>query len=424
MVATESPMQKTTLANGVRIVTQKMPHVHSVSMGVWVNAGARDESPKEGGISHFIEHMIFKGTERRSAYQIAKEFDAIGGVSNAFTAMETTCYHAKVLDSHLTTMVDILVDIFLNSVFDASEVERERPVICQEIGMVEDSPDEYIHHAAARAHWGENPLGRPIMGSRENVLQFDAEGLKAFFRRLYQPQRIVISAAGNLTHQQLVDLMAPAFETIPSGNDFPQRVPPKGSRGMTLITRAIEQQHLCLCTQGIGITDPRRFTFSLLNSLLGGNMSSRLFQKIREQSGLAYAVYSFASSFSDTGMFGTYAGVHPNNTAECLKLIRKELQTLKDVAVTAEELQDAKEYTKGNLLLAAESNDNQMVRLAQNEINFGRYIPLKNVVDRIEAVDTGSIQALARDLFTDSPLTLTLLGPLTEETAATCGLAV
>jgi predicted Zn-dependent peptidase len=192
MVGTELAMEKTTLSNGVRIVTQQMPHAHSVSMGVWVNVGARDEAPAEAGISHFIEHMIFKGTKRRSAYQIAKEFDAIGGVSNAFTAMETTCYHAKVLKSHLDTMVDILVDIFLNSVFDPDEVERERPVICQEIGMVEDAPDEYIHHVAARTHWGENALGRSILGSRENVLGFDAANLKNYFKRLYTPQQTTI----------------------------------------------------------------------------------------------------------------------------------------------------------------------------------------------------------------------------------------
>jgi len=417
MIGTEYPPEKTTLANGVRIVTQNMPHTHSISMGVWVNVGARDETAAEGGISHFIEHMVFKGTERRSAYQIAKEFDAIGGVSNAFTAMEATCYHAKVLKSHLDTMVDILADIFLNSVFDAAEVERERPVICQEIGMVEDAPDEYIHHVAARAHWGENPLGRPILGSRDNVLRFDADGLKSFFHRLYKPERIVISAAGNLAHQQLVDLTAPAFEILPEGNEFPPRIPPEGARGVTCLSREIEQQHLCLCTRGIGITDPRRFAFSLMNSLLGGNMSSRLFQKIREQSGLAYAVYSFASSFTDTGMFGAYAGIHPDNTPECLRLILDELQTLKKIRVSIDELKDAKEYTKGSLLLAAESNDNQMVRQAQNEINFGRYIPLRDVVDQIEAVTAGEIQDLARALFKNHPLTLTLLGPLGDATA-------
>jgi predicted Zn-dependent peptidase len=411
---TEPPyaVEKTTLTNGVRMVTQRMPQAHSVSMGVWVAAGARDESPAEGGISHFIEHMLFKGTERRDAYQIAKQFDAIGGISNAFTGMETTCYHAKVLKSHLATMVDILVDIVLNSVFDATEVERERPVICQEIGMVEDAPDEYIHHVAARAHWGENPLGRPILGSRENVLGFEPPHLKRFFRRLYTPRRIVISAAGNLTHRQLVDLTAPAFEALPAGDDFPSREAPAGARGVTWINRDIEQQHLCLCTQGIGVTDPRRFAFSLLNSLLGGNMSSRLFQKIRERSGLAYAVYSFASAFSDTGMFGAYAGIHPDNTPACLDLILDEFKLLKQNSISADELQDAKEYTKGNLLLAAESNDNQMVRLAQNEINFSRHVRLDEVVARIEAVTIDEIQSLAQALFIDHPLTLTLLGPL------------
>ena len=221
-------VDKTTLKNGIRIVSKTMPHARSVSMGVWVNVGARDESELESGLSHFIEHMIFKGTRKRSAFQIAKEFDAIGGHTNAFTAMENTCYHARVMDTHTETMVDILSDIFINSVFDPAEIDKERPVILQEIGMVEDSPEEYIHVLSGHNYWGDNPLGRSILGSPQNIIQFDAPMIKKFFSRLYQPERIVISAAGKLDHHHLVDLVQPAFETIQPGNDIPQRITPQG----------------------------------------------------------------------------------------------------------------------------------------------------------------------------------------------------
>ncbi len=298
----DAPNVKTVLKNGIRIVTRKMAHTRSVTMGVWVDVGARDENSAENGLSHFIEHMIFKGTDRRSAYQIAKEFDAIGGHTNAFTTMENTCYHAKVLDSQTETMVDILSDIFLNSTFDAKEVERERPVILQEIGMVEDSPDEYVHYLSGYNYWGDNPLGRSILGRPENIAGFDAKTIKGFFQRLYQPDRIVISAAGNIEHQAIVDLIGPPFEAIEASLGFPQRVSPAGRSMVSLNHRELEQVHICLNTQGIAITDPRRYALSLLSTLFGGNMSSRLFQQIREKRGLAYSVYSFVSSHVDTGM--------------------------------------------------------------------------------------------------------------------------
>jgi len=383
-------------------------------MGVWVDVGARDESPAENGLSHLIEHMIFKGTRRRSAYDIAKEFDAIGGHTNAFTSFETTCYHAKVMDARLESMVDILSDIFLNSVFDPAEIERERPVILQEIGMSEDNPEDYLQTLAGRAVWGDTPLGRSILGTRENVSGFSSQDVRHFFKRLYQPERIFISAAGNLDHHRIVDLVRDGFEKIGPGNGFPERSAPP-IRSMTgIFQRDLEQEHLCINTPGIAISDPRRFAFSVLNTILGGNMSSRLFQEIREQRGLAYSVYSFASSYMDSGLFGLYAGVSPENTELTLNLMCQQLDRLQAEPVGDDELTDAKEFIKGNLLLAAESNDNQMVRLAQNEINFGKYIPVADVVTQIDAVQVGDVQALANDLFGDRRFSLTLLGPLTE----------
>lgn len=408
-------VNKTVLSNGITILTKQMPHVRSVSMGVWVNVGARDESSEENGLSHLIEHMIFKGTRKRTAYQIAKEFDAIGGQTNAFTAMESTCYHARVLETHLDTMVDILTDIFLNSVFEAGEVERERPVILQEIGMVEDNPEEYVHILSGKNYWGDNPLGRSILGSPENILRFDAEAVRDFFHRCYQPDRILIAAAGKVTHQAFVDRIAPAFESIEPGSGFPQRSTPDGGRHVDVCHRKLEQVHICLSAPGLATIDPSRFAFSLMNSILGGNMSSRLFQEIREKRGLAYSVYSYLISYEDTGMFGIYAGVEPSRAVEVTSLIAEIMRELKASPVLPGELQDAKEFTKGNMLLASESTDNQMVRLAQGEINFNRYVPLEEVVSHIEAVTVETIQSLAEKLFQDDKMVLTVLGPLSND---------
>ena len=403
---------KTILANGIRIVTRKMPHTRSVSMGVWVDVGARDENVDENGLSHFIEHMIFKGTKRRSAYQIAKEFDAIGGHTNAFTTMENTCYHAKVLDSQIDTMVDILSDIFLNSTFDAVEVERERPVILQEIGMVEDSPDEYVHYLSGHNYWGDNPLGRSILGRPENVARFEAETIKGFFQRLYQPERIVIAAAGNIDHPAFVDLIGPSFEAVGAGVGFPERVSPAGRSLVSLNHRDLEQVHICLNARGISITDPRRYALALLNTIFGGNMSSRLFQQIREKRGLAYSVYSFVSSHVDTGMIGVYMGVHPKQLHEAVEVVLDEIKRLKADLVDEQELKGAIEYTRGSLLLASESSDHQMVRTAQNELHFGQPIELEEILEQIAAVTAEEIRTLARFLFPRDLTALTLLGPV------------
>jgi predicted Zn-dependent peptidase len=411
----DAPVDKTVLNNGIRILTKKMPHTRSVSMGVWVNVGARDETMDESGLSHFIEHMIFKGTRKRSAFQIAKQFDAIGGHTNAFTTMENTCYHAKVMDTHTETMVDVLSDIFLNSVFDAQEIERERPVILQEIGMVEDSPDEYVHVLTGRNFWGDNPLGRSILGMPENITRFDSETIKAFFYRLYQPDRIIISVAGNIDHTHFIELIGPAFESVQSSNGFPDRITPETRTLVDVNYRKLEQVHICLGTKGLRIGDPRRYAFSLLNTILGGNMSSRLFQEIREKRGLAYAVYSFISSHVDTGMFGVYLGVDPKRTGETTELILDQINKLKTEKVDSSELKGAKEYTKGSLMLASESTDNQMVRAAQNEIHFERDIGLQEVLEEIEKVTQDKIINLANELFLKNQMVLTILGPLNKK---------
>jgi predicted Zn-dependent peptidase len=408
-------INKTILKNGIKVITKKMPHLRSVSMGVWVNVGARDESFVESGLSHFIEHMIFKGTEKRTAFEIAKEFDAIGGQTNAFTSTENTCYHAKVMDTHLDTMVDILSDVFLNSVFNEKEVENERTVILQEIGMAEDNPDEYIHLLSGMNFWGKHSLGRSVLGSRENIKSFNSDTIKKFFHRFYQPERIVVSVAGNLDHNHFLDIAGPVFESIQPGNDFSGRTPPDEHCKVNIHYKDLGQVHICLATKGMSITDPRRYTFSLMNTILGGNMSSRLFQEVREKRGLAYSVFSYASSFVDTGMFVAYAGVAPENIQTSIELISKELFKIRELRVDSNELRYAKEFTKGNLMIASESNDNQMVRMAQNETHFGRYIPLEEIINNVEAVTGDDILELAESLFQKNRFALTLLGPVTDE---------
>jgi len=406
---------KTVIDNGIRVVTKQVPQTRSVATGVWVNVGARDERAEEGGLSHFIEHMIFKGTKKRTALQIAKEFDAIGAQCNAFTSKEHTCYYAKVMDTHVDTMLDLLSDIFLNSIFDPAEVERERRVILQEIRLLEDTPDEHIHVLLAQSVWGNHPLGRSILGTPQTVTGFDSNTIKECFNRAYQPERIVISAAGNLEHMSFVESIAQTFEVVRKGDNFPERIKPTMDWVATTHPKDLEQVHICLGTKGIHTTDPRRHACVLLNVILGGNMSSRLFQEIRERRGLAYAVYSFVSSYHDTGLLGAYVGVDKSNTEEVLRLIIKEMKRLKEKPVDSSDLKNAKEYLKGGLYLAAESTSNQMTRLAHNEINFGRHIPLQEMVNKLEKVTAEDILILAQDTFQHSAVSPTLLGPVDEE---------
>jgi predicted Zn-dependent peptidase len=360
--------------------------------------------------------MIFKGTEKRSAVQIAKEFDAIGGQCNAFTTKENTCYHAKVMDTCMDTMVDLLSDICLHSVFDPQEVERERQVILQEIRMVEDAPDEQVHVLLAKAAWGDHPLGRSILGNPETVASFDSERIKDYFRRAYQPESIIVAAAGNLEHDSFCSLINTSFDIVGRGNHFPERKPPILNRIVETHQKDLEQVHLCLGAKGVHATEPRRYDCAVLNVILGGNMSSRLFQEIRERRGLAYSVFSFLSLYSDIGTLGVYVGVDNANTDEVLEIIVKEMASMKRTVVGSSEFENAKQYLKGGLYLAAESTENQMTRIAQNEINFGRHISLQEVEDNIDKVTPESVLELAQDLFQDDAVALTMLGPLDEGT--------
>ena len=362
--------QKTVLPNGVRILTERIPHFHSVSTGIWVNVGSRDELNGERGITHFIEHMLFKGTEKRSARDIAKELDAVGGFVNAFTSKEQVCFHAKVLHPHLPLVVDILTDIFLNSVFAPDEIAREQQVIVQEIRMIEDTPDEYVHILFQEMFWQHNPLGLPIYGTVEAVAGISRESVLQYLSRMFQPERIVVAAAGNLDHQRFLDLVAPSMETL----DHPQRPrsrqKPTDHLHIQVVPKDLEQVHLCLAVGGPSQTDEDRFPCHLLNVILGSSMSSRLFQEIRENRGLAYSVYSFLNSHEDTGMFGIYAGVASENVQETLAIIHEQLSMLLKEPIPEAELNAAKEYLKGSMYLNSESTDSRMNRLAKNEFLF------------------------------------------------------
>ena len=406
---------KSELANGVRLITERIEHVKSVSVGIWVNVGSRDEEAREGGISHLIEHMIFKGTARRTALQIAKEIDQVGGMSNAFTSKEFTCFHAKVMSDHLPLVTDLLADIFLGSLFDPEDLERERQVILQEIRMVEDTPDEMVHVLFSQNLWPGNPLGRPVMGTVETVGSMSRADIHQYLDRTYLSPRIVIAAAGDVDHQNLCDLIGGAFEGLPPAMEDRSASAPQTIPGINVTRKDLEQVHLCLGTDFPSIMEERRFAAALLNIMLGGNMSSRLFQEIREKRGLAYSVYSFYSAYIDSGLLGVYAGVEPKQTVETIRLIRSELEGVQAGRLEASELSAAQEHLKGSIILGSESVDNRMTRLAKNEITYRRNIEFDEVLEKVNQVTLDDVVQLAKEFFSPENLSLTVLGRIDED---------
>lgn len=408
-------VQKTALENGIQVITEEIPHVHSVSVGIWVKSGSRDERSRENGISHFIEHMLFKGTRRRSAGQIAKEIDAVGGVLNAFTTKEFSSFYAKVLANHLPVALDLLFDLFLNSLFSREEIDKERQVIIQEISMVEDTPDEYIHDLFSQSFWPRHPLGFPILGRVETISLMSQKGLMEFYRQHYLGARPIIVAAGNLKHENLLQPVREALGKIKPLAEKRQGRPPQPHPCLLVKHKKLEQAHLLLGTPGLSVAHPGRYAFFLLNTILGGGMSSRLFQEIREKRGLAYSVYSFLSSFIDNGMLGVYVGVGENTLAQALRLILREMRKLAGGSLKPKELRAAKEQLKGNLLLSLESTDSRMTRLAKNELYFNRFVGTEEIIEGIEKVSVEEVCSLAGEIFQPDYLSLTVLGPVTEK---------
>ncbi len=382
--------RKTVLPNGIRVVTERMPHVRSVAVGIWVDTGSRNERAGRGGMSHLIEHLVFKGTTSRTAEEIARTMDSVGGQMDAFTAKEHTCFYVQVLDEHLPMAVGLLADILLNPLFDADELEREKSVVLQEIKMVEDTPDDMIHDLFAARAWAGHPLALPILGTRDDVMGF----------------------AGNVTHAQVVDLFSSQFER------FDRPVPPRVEArpvlraGVDIVQKTLEQVHLVVGFPGLEHTAPERYALYLLNDILGGSMSSRLFQEVRERQGLVYSIYSGAQAYRDTGALYIYAATEGANFSKMLKAVLKELRALKKGGVTAEELARTKEHLKGSLMLSLESTSSRMNRLAKHEMHFGSYLTMDAMLAAIDTVRIEELQALIGDLLDEDQLTLVTLGPL------------
>ncbi|MBU0515733.1 MAG: insulinase family protein [Proteobacteria bacterium] len=417
MSAVVTPPPQTThrlsvLDNGVRVITETLPSTYSVSVGVWVDSGSRDEADDVAGISHFIEHMVFKGTGRRSALDIAKQIDRIGGMANAFTSKEHTCFHAKVLRDHLPVMVDLLADLFLASVFDPVEVDREKQVVIQEIKMVEDAPEEFIHVLFGRHFFDDNPLGRPVSGTIDTVAGLDRERLIRHMGDHYLPRRVVIAAAGAVEHDHFLDILRPLFAVLNQRPEPPRPLKPELRPSIEVYPRDLEQVHLCLGTLGPAVTDEDLYPTTLLNVILGGNMSSRLFQEVRENRGLAYSICSFLSSYVEIGSLGVYVAVDPATTHQTLEIIIEQLRGLLRGDIEAAELGAAKEHIKGSILLSAENSDNRMTRLARNLIHFDRYIPYETVIEKIEAVTPDDVQRVAEKFIRPRYLNLVVLGPI------------
>ena len=410
---TDRVIQTTVLPNGLHVISEEMPHVKSVSVGVWIRSGSRREVGPESGLSHFIEHMVFKGTESRSAEDIARVMDSLGGSLDAFTGKELVSFNAKVLDEHLPVAFDVLSDMVLHPAFRDGDIEREKGVILEELKMEADNPEYLVHETFSSHFWKNHPLGRPILGTRSTIRGFHRRMLHHYYRHVYTPANILITAAGRVPHQLLVDMAADRFGKLPPGPQSPGQDPPCPNASLVLRNRtALEQVHLILGVPALAVADERRFAAYLLNTLLGGSMSSRLFQNIREQRGLAYAVFSELSSYRDSGALSVYAGTSRQALKEVISLVLQEFHRFKDEPVGEEELLRGKNHLKGSLLLSLESTSNRMGNLARQFIYFGRFWGLDEIVEAIDAVNAAAIRDVACDFFRPERLALTAIGPL------------
>ena len=409
-------IRRTAFDSGLRVVTETMPEARSVAVGFWVAAGSRDESPGIAGASHFLEHLLFKGTSTRTARDIAEAFDAIGGELNAFSAKEYTCYYARVLDRDLPMTLEYLCDMLGNSVLDADDMDAERRVILEEINMHEDTPDDLIHDVFTETVWPGHPLGRPVLGTAATIRAATRDRVRRFYRRHYVPGNVVVAAAGNLDHDRVLKLVERGLDTgrrvraskAPSLRE-PGRVP-RPSPAVHVRHRKTEQAHIMLGTSGLARHDPRRFAFGITNTALGGGMSSRLFQEVREKRGLAYSVYSYHSMFTECGLFSVYAGTSPDRAHEVLGLVRREVEDVAARGLAADELERAKGHTKGAIVLSQEDTGGRMSRLGKSEIGHGEILSLDELIDRIDAVTSAEVEAVAAEILSQ-PMALAVIGP-------------
>ncbi len=406
-------IETTTLPNGLRVISETMPHVRSVSVGIWVGIGSRRESPEQNGLSHFIEHMVFKGTKKRSAEDIARSVDSIGGNLDAFTSKEMVCFNTKVLDQHLPLAFDVLGDLVLNPLFREEDMDKEKGVILEELKMDEDSPDYLVHEIFSSNFWKDHPLGKPILGTRETVKRFDRSMIQTYYRHAYSPTNLVITAAGNLTHKDLAALAGEHFADMKPYEPLPDERPPVTHARITLRNKkSLEQVHLCVGVPSYPVPHEDRFGCYVLNTLLGGGMSSRLFQNIRERQGLAYAVFSELNPYRDTGCLSIYAGTSIESVRKVIESILREFQQLKQERITDEELRRAKDHLKGSLMLSLESTSSRMSNLARQEMYFQRFFTLDELAESIEHVTADDVQRIAQTFFDQKHIGVTVLGNL------------
>jgi predicted Zn-dependent peptidase len=410
--ATTNPLVvREVLDTGLRLITETMPQVRSVTIGVWLMRGSRHESDAQSGIAHFVEHMLFKGTDTRSAEDLAQAIDSIGGQLDAFTAKEYASYYIKVLDEHLPLAVDLLSDIVMHPAFADEEIVREKKVILEEIKMVEDTPDDLVHELFTQHFWDRHPLGRPILGSPETVDALTPQTLRDYFREAYVAPNMIVSAAGNLDHANVRELVSKAFGDLPTAGAPFSEAAPRVNPAVITRTKDLEQSHICLGTNSYPQNHDDRYVSYILNSLLGGSMSSRLFQNIREKRGLAYSVFSGLSAYRDAGNITIYAGCASDAVEEVVALCVEELRGLKRGPVPESELKRAKDHLKGSLMLSLENTASRMSHLARQEIYFDRHFGLDETLAGVQRVTAGDIQRVACDLFADGSLAATVLGP-------------
>nr|WP_083977413.1 pitrilysin family protein [Herbidospora sakaeratensis] len=410
-------IRRTVLPGGLRVVTETMPTVRSVAVGAWVGIGSRDEDPEHTGATHFLEHLLFKGTPTRDAMEISASIEGIGGEINAFTAKEYTCYYARVLDEDLPLAIDVLADVVTSSLITPDDVESERGVILEEIAMHDDDPSDVVHEAFSEQLYGDTPIGRPILGNEETINALSRDRIDEYYQRFYLPTHTVISVAGNVSHEHVVELVARAYERAGALGGDAAPIPPRvggvslpAHRGVKVVDRPTEQANLVLGTTGVSRTDDRRFALGVLNAALGGGMSSRLFQEIREKRGLAYSAYSYTSQYADTGQFGVYVGCLPSKIDDVLKICRDEIGRVVSDGFTEEEIVRGKGQMRGGLVLGLEDTGSRMSRIGKSELVYDRLMSVDEVLARIDAVTAADIAEVASDVLT-RPLTLAVIGP-------------
>jgi predicted Zn-dependent peptidase len=406
--------KKTTLPSGLRVLTETMPGVRSATVGIWADVGSAVESHERRGISHLVEHMLFKGTPRRNAREIAETMDGVGGNLNAFTDKEVTCYYARVIDRHVPLAMDVLADMFLHSTFEPQELRKEQKVVLEEIKMYDDSPDDLVHDLFLQTMWSGSSLGEPTIGFADTVVTITSEDLRAHMQTHYAPNSVVVAAAGSVDHDRFVELVCEEFKEFNGSSLPPAPEQPATTPGRHIRTRESEQAYVVMGTRGVDICDERRYALSLLDTVLGGGMSSRLFQEIREKRGLVYSVYSFQAAYRRAGLFGVYAGTSAENVQACIDVVAQEFERVRATPIGHDEFTLAQEHIKGNLTLSLESTSSRMIRLGRNEFALGRHVTPEEVEERIDAVTPQDVRELAGELLAPENLGLTIIGPVDE----------